>query len=894
MDSGQNERPSKINKPSSFKENPVQKTEEFVSPEKIEAARQAWESLNRGRILNDPDERMAQKLAIESGIVPMGGAAEPIPLERISRIELLRIGREINNEAVRLRADEFPHGYLENQRGRIQALIDREVFTEDDEVRQAHDLINTLNQRIDEASEAEREAIKATRGEREERIGFYLQEDDRDQLKRDPIVWLDKQFDQLYLIAQQGQELSSPLVDQIQRLISDALQYVSKKRPDMTEKFATLNTLRFNLISMRTSIGYRSIENIKKASYSLGVHGLLSGFALEDGKVGAMFNRVHEYFEDQRLKSHLQHATPEMAHKLQQEIIQEQLELANKHLNNFTDLSFIPTELFNRTLEKIRANEKLDPDHGLDYLPDEEEVKGRIIEARSEITRSVRTAFDIFVSSQRQAVLVARGKHLTANDAYFADPFTGPLNVYNLEDLLIMKFGIYTAQDEEFVRRIKLDMADSNLRKKGLKPKSLSISEREDLGRRLFRDLFAVPDFFSSGWRIEGILKSIEERVGPEKAQDFALFMRLKLAKHPQREAIWGKIKTYRPEEILRLFRERSNDEINELFSEDAFRNAGIDSYDQFKAKYGSILSLLRADGFRSDNPEQINMANLNDGQKEKINTALGAGEGEKVAAMFRGMQSFIQNKGLVGILLNDNRFEDIYTRTLVIDDALLHRIEKEEDGFVPISKKYGIDQGGDSYVRSWTDTENAVLAGQHLLKFIKTEDPEGRIKEAMEFAEATSQYNGQEARANCIRYTIGTFLNLSKKDYFWEIIGLDKLPLRMSMSEIERIYGPQAKPISRDELRLQLDKIRLVLTANAEEETEEEKLKPEGERAKLRKKRKSKAERAFKDLEGLFEITKLDIAKTRGLQLLFYFILAAAGEGVKLAENSFELKRAA
>ena len=569
--------------------NPGEVQSNRVTPERVAQAKAQWELFNRGGGPLSVNELRTQQMMAEVGIPPMAGGSTEIR-ETYADPDLQDIVREYNNAVMRATArgtDVDPH-LLIDLRSQVRdaknsGRVDRA---------QANDLIDKLNTIFEEENPQER-----GRGGREERIGFYLQQDDRDQLEADPIVWLDKQFDQLYLIARQGQELNSPLVDQIQRLISDALQYVSKKRPEMVESFSALNTIRFNLISMRTTIGYLSIENIKKASFSLGAHGLLSGLALEKGEVSSMFNRLHEVFEDERLKSKLQHATPEMTHKLQENVIQEQFDLAKKGLGNFGSLENIASRI-DDVLAKIKTNEKLPSDERTELTEEEKSIANRAKEVRSKITRSVRTAYDIFVSSQRQAVLVARGKHLSGNDAYFSDPFTGPLNVYNLEDLLIQKFSIYNAEDEEFVRRIKLDLADSNLKEKGKDLGKLSEMEREDLGRRLFRDLFAVPDFFSSGWRIEGVLSSIEERIGKERAEDFALFMRLKLvnpAKEPKKRGeILGKITKYRPEEIIRLFRERSDNELNSLFEDDAFINANIHNYDEFKTKYGGVLRLLR------------------------------------------------------------------------------------------------------------------------------------------------------------------------------------------------------------------------------------------------------------------------------------------------------------
>ena len=53
-----------------------------------------------------------------------------------------------------------------------------------------------------------------------------------------------------------------------------------------------------------------------------------------------------------------------------------------------------------------------------------------------EIKRAIGTAYDVFVSSQRQAVITARGKTFARRRCLLFRCCGGPLNVHNLEDLL--------------------------------------------------------------------------------------------------------------------------------------------------------------------------------------------------------------------------------------------------------------------------------------------------------------------------------------------------------------------------------------------------------------------------------------------------------------------------
>ena len=71
-------------------------------------------------------------------------------------------------------------------------------------------------------------------------------------------------------------------------------------------------------------MGYKDIENVKGAAFKLGVHGMLTGLGLEDGRVEAMFNRLQELMQSERLKLQNFHLTPEAASRLQEKIIDEQ------------------------------------------------------------------------------------------------------------------------------------------------------------------------------------------------------------------------------------------------------------------------------------------------------------------------------------------------------------------------------------------------------------------------------------------------------------------------------------------------------------------------------------------------------------------------------------------
>lgn len=892
----------------------------------------------------------------------------------------------------------------------------------------------------------------------QQRFGFYLQANDLEQLRGNPTGWLDSQFNILYKFAQQGQELTSPIISNMQTVYSEAIRYLQYTDSKDFDQFQLGFTIRFHLIQNRVMIGHKNIEQIGEAARQLGLNGLLYAMSMENGKVGAMFNRMNEFLEDERLalnKEH--HVTPELAFKLQKTLIDEQMDFARKGVSSFGNLKGIPEaevkDDFARA-EKM-TDRQIKEDKGMSV--DQKERIMKIKSVNADITRAVRTAHDVFVCSQRMGVIVARGRRLTGDEAYFSDP-AGVFNVYNIEDLLWSKFEMYTAEQHEFVNRLKLAMAENNVTKrrdwKDLSPqdrnrlmqkwKNLPEPERLDLGRRLFRDIYLIPDFFTSGWRIKGITDSLQERFeevesrksieellltteekaeysklssdnekkeyknkmmvkrAGEKSGDFALFMRLKYSgkddeKLIDTREIWKKIAKYRPDEIVRIFRERAvikdnvDGDLGNLyqkmggidssllkFSEDELKR-GVTTYDKFKERYGGALRLLRekalGNGNSKDLPFQLDIAKItsdSDSEGHKMeaykniaNEALGEEGTQRLVNLFKVMQEdigirdgngkdviFSQEHTLnyeklkkeladkkdqikaeeekwvnqdtvdlkekekleeekrriseeiarferdnfhdkINKLLTDPRFEDVYKRTLLVDDALLGELEGDnfrgnlgKDGkpFTKLSAKFSTDNEGDSLKRSWNDHLNAQKATVGLLQFITSEDPEKKIEGAKEFAARTSDYNGLSARVDCIRYTIGTLLDLSKKDYLWDLLAFEKGPLRTPISEMQRIMGAQAKSFSRDELRQQMDHLRELLTGPLSKDEAEiyQKMSPH-DRLELREKRA----RVYVDLERVLEATTKDKVKMTALTFLIYLLLATGGEIIKSTQES-------
>jgi len=864
------------------------------------------------------------------------------------------------------------------------------------------------------------DAQKKTEAERSMtyRFSFSLMEDEMKMLMKDPEQWANGQFDQVYaLVTEEGQVLESPLIQNTQNKIAYAIDLIKASNQENLRPFIVQTTTRLHNLQMRTAIGYKDMEQIKGAAGQLRFHGLLMGMTLEKGRVGAMWNRLQSTLEDVRKSANKRHHVMlEDAFRIQDNLIDEQMDLAKKGLGSFGNLSDIEAK-------KIKDQDSKDSRTWDDFAwakKEEKEIKanaevlgekrianiGRIKQVNVDIVRAVRTAYDEFVNTQRMGVIVARGKYLLKDDSrYRSDPI-GPLEAYNLEQLLIGRFEMLSPEQQEILDRVKIDIANNFLKKKkahGFPPEKLTPEEKIDLGERLFRDLYAVPDQFSSGWRIQGIVQALEQRfesgtfggdksrlltdeekkdlskedqesyrklksdfekkifTAKRRAEEFALFMRLRETGQEQfsgtgtpdkmeetrkkREKIWGKIKDYRPEEIIGLFREKKEAVIRDLYDEmtvidsdlnlteeekisnrptdEGGRGTDLTVYDKFKQRYGAIIGLLRQEGFdlRDKNgnltPRQINFAklDLDIDQRETVNKFFKDENGaQKLIDLTDKMQKFIDKNSLIGDLMTKNDFADIYTRSLIVDDALLDKLEDDKKrsgsdlGYVPISKLLGEQgAGADILERSWKDTENAAKAGNALLSFHKEEELEKKIKAAVEFATSAEAYNGLggRGRAECIRFTIGSYLNLTKLDMWLDVAGVTHLPFRIATSKAGRILGSQIQSMSRDELRNELEKLRVHLsaaTSKAKEKFKEDlsaletstKYTTDEQKVQRRKELEGKfakdvqdSQRFFKDLEGLLEVRGRDTAKRFGLRLILYILLLAIGEAYKASEAS-------
>lgn len=338
-----------------------------------------------------------------------------------------------------------------------------------------------------------------------DRFGFYLEGDIIKVLDDDPMDWLSSQFDQINEFAKKGSELESPVVQRVQTMVSEASSYMQTKfekflrehqnstdpavQIEIDENNRILSefnenfNVRLNLMYGRFAVESGGMEQIQGAAGRLKADGMLGSLSFDKGRVGEMYYRMQGMLEDLRLaeggKEH--HLYPATVNKMQELLIEEQIRMAKQGLGMFAD-------------EYIRLGN--DPNK-----PRAQATVDRLL--KREVTRSVRTAYDVLVVSQRVAVISSRGDQTEGAQQYYSDVGGAFLKAYNLEASNLVKWGSLNKEEQHFFEFLKLDLAINN--KVNLDISGYTREQLLELGTRLFRDLYAVPDFFSGSWRFNGM-----------------------------------------------------------------------------------------------------------------------------------------------------------------------------------------------------------------------------------------------------------------------------------------------------------------------------------------------------------------------------------------------------
>lgn len=646
--------------------------------------------------------------------------------------------------------------YIRELRGQLNvALGDGRIPAEgrDD----AYSLIDQLNQ---EVARQQREMMEA-RGGRETNF-FYLSETDKQNLNtlregdtpgQTVFRWLNEQMDTLYQLTSRGNELSSPYVERLQQKFNDAYAYVQELRVRSPElgidnailrRFSDEWTSRFQLLVVRTTMGHEDIERIQGAVRQLGAKNLLLALALDNKNVNVMFNELQRKLEDRRLRSNFFHITNEDIYTYVDDVTREQKALREKHIGIFAG-------------KQNDAGEWIKP-------------------SDEEITRTIRTAADVLMVSQRQAVIITRGNRLPEEDVamYLNDPLQGPFWVYAMEDFMSGKYRLWNLEQQKIVARMQLGMANQYI-KDHPEVGVLTPKEKLELGQREFRNVMSIMDYFSGGYRNKELLTALNNRfsqakgnetAGKDAAREFALFIRLRNPDlsdegNPRiegetdgardrrvRTELLHTIRKYRPEEIIAKYRERASGDLDGLYGRiRAIMNDGLipdsaNMFDEFKKRYATALGIVREKGYdfkREGGPRQLDFSNLPPAEREAIIKEIGKTvldenatdaacleEGQKAISVMREMQNFL-TEDKINALFTDFRFSDVFTRAWLVDDAFLPELEQEEafeywtaGGMKKMSdtdKKFTFDGAGDKEIQALSKTTAATPAGDGLVR---------------------------------------------------------------------------------------------------------------------------------------------------------------------------------
>lgn len=407
---------------------------------------------------------------------------------------------------------------------------------------------------------------------------------------------------------------------------------------------------------------------------------------------------------------------------------------------------------------------------------------------------------------------------------------------------------------------------------------------------------------------------------------------------HEKREAakeMWEKIVHTKPEEIIKIIKDRIpvkreggrwNNELDSLERniaehmgirvdadlERAIKTGdGATPFNLFMEKHEGIISILRENALKEDIPRQVNLAHLDStkGEIELVDKALGPGSAQKLMKVYEAMQAYIKkhqiqnkltgkNEHILDLLVNDYRFEHLYNRVQSVDDVLLDEVEEipqlmRDAGVITTSRILSTDRAGDGYRRVMNDSVDGIKGYQALYNFVKLESPKDKMEHAVAYAEALGSANGQSQIAKALRFTEGSYLVMQRPDYWWDLMGIRQLPFRIPVSTIQRIYGPEAHIMEREEVRQAIEaQLRFRLASSNQYAEHEDMIKyqrgelSEREYKHRKKERLHHSEAMLHSLKRAAGVTREDEIRDTALKISLFFFLWLLGETVKSFED--------
>lgn len=732
-------------------------------------------------------------------LIQAGIAAETItpPVTPIPA-ELQNIIDEVNMRATKLNEldsnSKHDPRWLQNQIELINDLYVKGVIP------------NTYAREVVQVRNQIEEILRPLTGER---LGWQLMESDREMLRGGEFKvgeWVEMQFNQAYILAEKGQEASSPQIQYLQSRLNEANTVITayynqpgNRRSDLGTYlsktiFDTFNT-RLNVLYMKTMIERRDDKQIIGQAITTGAEGVAKAMNLDDGKVLMFFNEMCGLLEDMRLRQGgLEYnITPKMLEKMLNQVKEDQYKLAQLGMGSYAlDYGRVRDAVDGYVAERAAKG----------TITTTEQKENEIHElTKAQMIRSERPAFDLLVVLQQLSLINARGDFQINDDLRQTVPGGGlPFNMLtykvgpgqklSAEGEAILNEWLINLADRHIINKtedVRKEEKKHHMPKRQLeKPDKFHRLYRLDLGKKLFGKAYEPADFFSSGWRmntlktqlgeyfiykyaLQSILvkkeildengrvigieppetrpatdqdvkdrkvtpKQVEDarkrirsdtdgelKIAQDRAEEFALFVRLKTAygTEPEKKAnakkVWEKIATLRPEEIMRLFRDKAAGEavfINFFNSKPFLSNIPMDDfspnpklqdgdkmlvsreqqeamyrYDKFKDRYGLIIRTIRNKAYQEEIPRQVNFAKLETEEKDLIN-------------------KFFENNDTEAVRLETARLNALYHNTEA--ERLMGMYQAMQNMIVPppTLDAHGNEVPVDLGIRSWLDPD--------------------------------------------------------------------------------------------------------------------------------------------------------------------------------------------
>lgn len=481
---------------------------------------------NEGKSLKDAEGNPIKEVFNEEErrmLIEAGLAATPIPdAELAERFATWNIDEPIDGHDLTAYPDLHEIARKLRVMARGQVLDAREIMEQERAVRKlltepgstiTPDISAAFMKKLSELTSS------GTRTAADQNRYMYLQESEKQKLRKNPKLWLNQKIDEAVRASSQGQGFNDQLLNQLQSKIQNATEDLNelgryKESVELEEIFNT----QYNLMVMNATVGAGNIEHMEGAATRLRARGVMLGMSLNEGSVRYMFNRITRSFQDNRLADGglERYLSPTIVAASREDILNQEYKLAKESKGFFGSF-------YNGEAERLSQMEE-------NRLQGESVAAARDRITRERIASTYVTAYNEAVGTGNVGVISSRGTHLSGLSAYYSDVMSA-FSPYNSPMFGYEKWNSLEVEQQNLVQRIKLDMADVKLAERGYDPKKIDVLQREALGDRLFKEWYTVPDFFSSGWRIEGMTKQLE-RVTEYKMQNVALATRVLSAKN--------------------------------------------------------------------------------------------------------------------------------------------------------------------------------------------------------------------------------------------------------------------------------------------------------------------------------------------------------------------------